>query len=106
MHPCSGTYSTLSHLHFRTDALLLKLSVLVGQPVFYGALWGSVLICPLVRLPATLFIVAHFDHSLTGREQKYMLGTDHNLVVSIMFKRKTVYLDCKCLTVCWKVGVV
>ncbi|XP_056610813.1 protein dopey-2 isoform X2 [Triplophysa dalaica] len=70
-----------AEVYDRTDALLLKLSVLVGQPVFYGALWGSVLICPLVRLPATLFIVAHFDHSLTGRKQKYMLGTDHNLVV-------------------------
>lgn len=70
-----------AEVYDRTDALLLKLSVLVGQPVFYGALWGSVLICPLVRLPATLFIVAHLDHSVTGREQKYMLGTDHNLVV-------------------------
>lgn len=66
--------------------------MLVGQPVFYGALWGSVLISPLVRLPATLFIVAHFDHSLTGREQNYMLGTDHNLVVSILYKKEILYI--------------
>uniref|UniRef100_A0A673XH57 DOP1 leucine zipper like protein B n=1 Tax=Salmo trutta TaxID=8032 RepID=A0A673XH57_SALTR len=33
----------------RTDALLLRLSLLVGQQVFYGALWGSVLVSPLVR---------------------------------------------------------
>uniref|UniRef100_A0A673NDD2 Protein dopey-2-like n=1 Tax=Sinocyclocheilus rhinocerous TaxID=307959 RepID=A0A673NDD2_9TELE len=70
-----------AEVYERTDALLVKLSVLVGQSVFYGALWGSLLICPLVRLPATLFIVAHFDHSVTAREQKYMLGTDHRLVV-------------------------
>ncbi|XDV30294.1 hypothetical protein PO909_033239 [Leuciscus waleckii] len=70
-----------AEVYDRTDALLVKLSVLVGQSVFYGALWGSVLICPLVRLPASLFIVAHFDHSVTAREQKYMLGTDHRLVV-------------------------
>uniref|UniRef100_A0A671LRW5 Protein dopey-2-like n=1 Tax=Sinocyclocheilus anshuiensis TaxID=1608454 RepID=A0A671LRW5_9TELE len=70
-----------AEVYERTDALLVKLSVLVGQSVFYGALWGSVLICPLVRLPASLFIVAHFDLSITAREQKYMLGTDHRLVV-------------------------
>ncbi|XP_017325079.2 protein dopey-2 isoform X2 [Ictalurus punctatus] len=65
----------------RTDALLLKLSQLVGQSVFYGALWGSVLVCPLVRLPASLFIVTHFDRTSTSREQKYMLGNDHRLAV-------------------------
>lgn len=70
-----------AEVYDRTDALLVKLSVLVGQSVFYGALWGSVLICPLVRLPASLFIVAHFDHSITAKEQKFMLGTDHRLVV-------------------------
>ncbi|XP_051564848.1 protein dopey-2-like [Myxocyprinus asiaticus] len=73
-----------AEVYDRTDALLVKLSVLVGQPVFYGALWGSVLICPPVRLPASLFIVAHFDNCITGREQKYMLGTDHKLVVKAM----------------------
>ncbi|XP_051761489.1 protein dopey-2 [Ctenopharyngodon idella] len=70
-----------AEVYDRTDALLVRLSLLVGQSVFYGALWGSVLICPLVRLPASLFIVAHFDHLVTAREQKYMLGTDHKLVV-------------------------
>uniref|UniRef100_A0A672SSN9 DOP1 leucine zipper like protein B n=1 Tax=Sinocyclocheilus grahami TaxID=75366 RepID=A0A672SSN9_SINGR len=72
-----------AEVYERTDALLVKLSVLVGQSVFYGALWGSVLICPLVRLPASLFIVAHFDLSIAAREQKYMLGTDHRLVVTV-----------------------
>ncbi|XP_072542477.1 protein DOP1B isoform X2 [Salminus brasiliensis] len=68
----------------RTDALLLKLSLLVGQSVFYGALWGSVLVSPLVRLPASLFIVTHFDRMASISEQKYMLGTDHKLTVKAM----------------------
>ncbi|XP_066542058.1 protein dopey-2 [Hoplias malabaricus] len=68
----------------RTDALLLKLSLLVGQSVFYGALWGSVLVSPLVRLPASLFIVTHFDRMATSYEQKYMLGTDHKLTVKAL----------------------
>ncbi|XP_030199434.1 LOW QUALITY PROTEIN: protein dopey-2 [Gadus morhua] len=65
----------------RTDALLLRLSLLVGQQVFYGALWGSVLVSPLVRLPASLFIVTHFDRGATPRQQSYMLGYNHGLVV-------------------------
>ncbi|CAL8268398.1 unnamed protein product [Lota lota] len=65
----------------RTDALLLRLSLLVGQQVFYGALWGGVLVSPLVRLPASLFIVTHFDRAATPRQQSYMLGYDHRLVV-------------------------
>ncbi|XP_071783130.1 protein DOP1B [Centroberyx gerrardi] len=65
----------------RTDALLLKLSLLVGQQVFYGALWGSVLVSPLVRLPASLFIVTHFDRTASPRQQTHMLGYDHRLVV-------------------------
>lgn len=65
----------------RTDALLLKLSLLVGQQVFYGALWGSVLVSPMVRLPASVFIVTHFDRMVCLSQQTYMLGYDHHLVV-------------------------
>uniref|UniRef100_A0A667WW21 DOP1 leucine zipper like protein B n=1 Tax=Myripristis murdjan TaxID=586833 RepID=A0A667WW21_9TELE len=65
----------------RTDALLLRLSLLVGQQVFYGALWGSMLVSPQVRLPATLFIVNHFDRTVSPRRQTHMLGYDHHLVV-------------------------
>lgn len=67
---------------FRTDALLLKLSLLVGQQVFYGALWGSMLVSPLVRLPASVFIVTHFDRMVSLRQQTHMIGCDHRLVVS------------------------
>lgn len=65
----------------RTDAMLIKLSLLVGQQVFYGALWGSMLVTPTVRLPATIFIVSHFDSLGSLRQQTYMLGYDHRLVI-------------------------
>ncbi|XP_044072801.1 protein dopey-2 isoform X2 [Siniperca chuatsi] len=65
----------------RTDVLLLKLSLLVGQQVFYGALWGSMLVSPMVRLPASVFIVTHFDRMASLHQQAHMLGYDHRLVV-------------------------
>uniref|UniRef100_A0A3B4Y6B4 DOP1 leucine zipper like protein B n=2 Tax=Seriola lalandi dorsalis TaxID=1841481 RepID=A0A3B4Y6B4_SERLL len=65
----------------RTDALLLKLSLLVGQQVFYGALWGSMVVSPMVRLPASVFIVTHFDRMVSLHQQTHMLGYDHPLVV-------------------------
>uniref|UniRef100_A0A8C5CAJ6 DOP1 leucine zipper like protein B n=1 Tax=Gadus morhua TaxID=8049 RepID=A0A8C5CAJ6_GADMO len=77
----------------RTDALLLRLSLLVGQQVFYGALWGSVLVSPLVRLPASLFIVTHFDRGATPRQQSYMLGYNHGLVVSVCLSDSNVLVQ-------------
>ncbi|XP_040004041.1 protein dopey-2 isoform X2 [Xiphias gladius] len=65
----------------RTDALLLKLSLLVGQQVFYGALWGTMVVSPMVRLPASVFIVTHFDRMASLRQQTHMLGYDHRLVI-------------------------
>lgn len=67
---------------YRTDALLVKLSLLMGKEVFYGALWGSVLVSPSIRLPASLFVVSHINRELSGKQQKYMLGTDYKLTVS------------------------
>lgn len=68
---------------FRTDALLVKLSLLVGQQVFYGALWGSMLVTPMVRLPASVFVVTHFDRMVPLSQQTYMLGYGHCAVVSV-----------------------
>lgn len=81
MPPLSPTSHTLSPVTHRTDALLLKLSLLVGREVFYAALWGSALMSPSVRLPASLFVVGHISRAVPPREQKYMLGTDHQLTV-------------------------
>ncbi|XP_072253031.1 protein DOP1B [Leuresthes tenuis] len=65
----------------RTDALLVKLSLLVGQQVFYGALWGSMLVTPMVRLPSSVFVVTHFDRMAPLSQQTYMLGYGHRAVV-------------------------
>uniref|UniRef100_A0A3Q3EVP2 DOP1 leucine zipper like protein B n=1 Tax=Labrus bergylta TaxID=56723 RepID=A0A3Q3EVP2_9LABR len=67
----------------RTDALMVKLSLLVGQQVFYGALWGSMLVSPVVRLPATIFVVTHFDRMEYLHQQTHMLGYDHRLLKSV-----------------------
>ncbi|XP_060944174.1 protein dopey-2 isoform X2 [Limanda limanda] len=65
----------------RTDALLLKLSMLLGQRVFYGALWGSMVVSPNVRLPAVIFIVAHFDRTASLHQQMHMLGYNSPLLM-------------------------
>nr|XP_030736717.1 protein dopey-2 isoform X2 [Globicephala melas] len=70
-----------SEIYDRTDALLLRLSLVVGREVFYAALWGSVLANPSIRLPASLFVVGHISRGSPGTEQKYMLGTDYQLTV-------------------------
>ncbi|XP_061483688.1 protein dopey-2 isoform X2 [Rhineura floridana] len=70
-----------SEIYDRTDALLVKLSLIIGQEVFYSALWGSVLVSPSIRLPASLFVVSHINRELSGKQQKYMLGTDAKLMV-------------------------
>ncbi|KAL0615629.1 Protein dopey-2 [Plecturocebus cupreus] len=49
--------------------------------MFYTALWGSVLASPSIRLPASVFLVGHINRDAPGREQKYMLGTNHQLTV-------------------------
>ncbi|GAB5576273.1 protein dopey-2 isoform X2 [Prionailurus iriomotensis] len=71
-----------SEIYDRTDALLLRLSLVVGKEVFYAALWGSVLVSPAIRLPASLFVVGHISRDSPGKEQKYMLGTDYQLTDS------------------------
>ncbi|XP_072186645.1 protein DOP1B isoform X2 [Excalfactoria chinensis] len=70
-----------SEIYDRTDALLVKLSLLMGKEVFYGALWGSVLVSPSIRLPASLFVVSHINREQSGKQQKYMLGTDYKLTI-------------------------
>ncbi|XP_006886789.1 PREDICTED: protein dopey-2 [Elephantulus edwardii] len=70
-----------SEIYDRTDALLLRLSLVVGREVFYAALWGSVLASPAVRLPASLFVVGHINRQVPVKEQRFMLGTDHQLTV-------------------------
>lgn len=73
-----------SEIYDRTDALLLRLSLVVGKEVFHAALWGSVLASPAVRLPASLFVVGHLSRDLPGQAQQHVLGTDHRLTVKAL----------------------
>lgn len=70
-----------SEIYDRTDILLQKLILVVGQEIFYGALWGSVVVSPSIRLPASLFIVSHINKSLPRKEQKYVFGSDPRLAI-------------------------
>ncbi|XP_020645047.3 protein DOP1B [Pogona vitticeps] len=70
-----------SEIYDRTDALLVKLSLVTGKEVFYSALWGSVLTSPSIRLPASLFVVSHINREVSGKQQNYMLGTDTKLTI-------------------------
>lgn len=62
----------------------MKLSLLVGQQVFYGGLWGSMVVSAAVRLPASIFIVTHFDRTMSLQEQKHVIGYNSRLVVSVL----------------------
>ncbi|XP_026519997.1 protein dopey-2 isoform X1 [Notechis scutatus] len=70
-----------SEFYDRTDALLVKLSLVIGKEVFYSALWASVLVSPSVRLPASLFVVSHINRAVPGKQQNYMMGTDANFTI-------------------------
>ncbi|XP_069745068.1 protein DOP1B isoform X2 [Narcine bancroftii] len=70
-----------SEIYDRTDTLLQKLVLVVGQEVFYGALWGSVIVSPSIRLPASLFIVSHINKSRERTEQKYVFGSETRLAM-------------------------
>ncbi|KAM4701432.1 protein DOP1B [Discoglossus pictus] len=70
-----------SEIYERTDLLLQKLSAVVGHEVFYGALWGSVLVSSSIRLPASLFVVSHINRDLPAKAQSSMLGIDHQLAI-------------------------
>ncbi|KAM4795611.1 protein DOP1B [Rhinophrynus dorsalis] len=70
-----------SEIYERTDLLLQRLSTVVGPEVFYGSLWGSVLVSSSIRLPASLFVVSHINRDLPTKEQGFMLGNDHQLAI-------------------------
>uniref|UniRef100_A0A6I8Q159 DOP1 leucine zipper-like protein B n=1 Tax=Xenopus tropicalis TaxID=8364 RepID=A0A6I8Q159_XENTR len=70
-----------SEIYERTDQLLQRLAVVVGQDVFYGSLWGSVLVSSSIRLPASLFVVSHINKDLSAQSQSYMLGKDQELAI-------------------------
>lgn len=70
--------------HDRTDKLLYKVSEGVGHEYFYGSLWRCILNNPSVRLPATSYIILHFNKKKSLEEQLHMMGLNvHTLNTGI-----------------------
>ncbi|XP_051999915.1 protein dopey-1-like isoform X1 [Xyrauchen texanus] len=70
-----------SEYYDRTNTLLEKVAVAVEQPAFYGALWGSILTSPAVRLPGVFFVLLHLNRKLSMEDQLYIIGSDIALMV-------------------------
>ncbi|XP_052002729.1 protein dopey-1 isoform X3 [Xyrauchen texanus] len=70
-----------SEYYDRTNTLLEKVSAAVEQPAFYGALWGSILTSPAVRLPGVTFVLLHLNRKLSMEDQLYIIGSDIELMV-------------------------
>ncbi|KAM9320852.1 protein DOP1B [Gastrophryne carolinensis] len=70
-----------SEIYDRTDTIIQKLSMVVGQEVFYSSLWASVLVSSSIRLPASLFVVSHINRDLPATAQTFMLGSDKQLAM-------------------------
>ena len=68
---------------FRTNSLLEKVCEGVGPEHFYACLWDCLASNSGIRLPAISFVLAHFNKKLPMEEQKYIMGTDTNIMVKI-----------------------
>ncbi|KAK9297047.1 hypothetical protein QLX08_009141 [Tetragonisca angustula] len=71
--------------HFdRTNSLLEKVCEGVGPEHFYACLWDCLASNSGIRLPAISFVLAHFNKKLPMEEQKYIMGTDTNIMVTAL----------------------
>lgn len=58
----------------RTDKLLLKISMNVGQEYFYSSLWRCIMKNSSIRLHAISFVIVHFNKKKSLSEQSYIFG--------------------------------
>ncbi|XP_076753567.1 protein DOP1 homolog isoform X2 [Xylocopa sonorina] len=71
--------------HFdRTNSLLEKVCEGVGPEHFYACLWDCLASNSGIRLPAISFVLTHFNKKLPMEEQKYIMGTDTNIMVTAL----------------------
>ncbi|XP_051867917.1 protein dopey-1 isoform X1 [Pristis pectinata] len=70
-----------SEYYDRANTLLEKVAAAVEQSAFYGALWGSILTSPAVRLPGITFVLSHLNRKLSMEDQLYIIGSDIELMV-------------------------
>ncbi|KAL2792177.1 protein dopey-1 isoform e [Daubentonia madagascariensis] len=71
-----------SEYYERTNTLLEKVAAAVDQSAFYGALWGSLLTSPAVRLPGITYVLAHLNRKLSMEDQLYIIGSDIELMAT------------------------
>ncbi|XP_076619120.1 protein DOP1 homolog isoform X1 [Colletes latitarsis] len=71
--------------HFdRTNSLLEKVCEGVGPEHFYACLWDCLASNSGIRLPAISFVLVHFNKKLPMEEQKYIMGTNTNIMVTAL----------------------
>ncbi|KAG7202175.1 hypothetical protein KM043_015855 [Ampulex compressa] len=71
--------------HFdRTNSLLEKVCEGVGAEHFYACLWDCLASNSGIRLPAISFVLVHFNKKLPMEEQKYIMGTDTDIMVAAL----------------------
>jgi hypothetical protein len=61
--------------HDRTDKLLVRVCDGVTPEFFYGSIWRCILFNPSIRLPATSFVVLHFNKKRSLEDQLHIMGT-------------------------------
>ncbi|XP_033338749.1 protein DOP1 homolog isoform X2 [Megalopta genalis] len=71
--------------HFdRTNSLLEKVCEGVGPEHFYACLWDCLASNSGIRLPAISFVLTHFNKKLPMEEQRFIMGTDTNIMVTAL----------------------
>lgn len=73
-----------SEYHDRTSTLLEKVCEGVEPSFFYGCLWKCVLTNPSVRLPATLYVMGHFNKKQNMEDQLHIMGTNVDTLVQAL----------------------
>lgn len=69
--------------HFeRTSSLLDKVCAAVKPECFYTCLWECIVTNASVRLPAISYVLEHFDKKRTCSEQKELMGSSVELLVT------------------------
>ncbi|XP_053397950.1 protein dopey-1-like isoform X3 [Mercenaria mercenaria] len=70
-----------SEFYDRTNALLEDFAEGTELSYFYTCLWECIHSCPSVRLPATIYLLTHFNRKQTMEDQLHMIGLNINLMI-------------------------
>ncbi|XP_052808898.1 protein dopey-1-like isoform X3 [Mya arenaria] len=73
-----------SEFYDQTDALLMDFCECTEPSYFYTCLWECVHSCPSVRLPASSFLLAHYNRKQSMEDQLHMVGLNITLMVEAL----------------------